>query len=399
MHRGLQPAGDAGSVSPRLRIVVLGYIIRGPLGGLTWHHLQYAIGLQKLGHDVWFMEDSDDYAGCYNPLTGSLDEDPTYGLDYAARVFERVGLGHRWAYFDAHRGQWHGPAWQDAPTIASTADVVINASGVNPPRSWWERADARVLIDTDPVFTQVRHLTDQRARDAAAAHTDFFSFGENFGRAGCTIPDDGLPWQPTRQPVVADLWPLVPPNPLGRYTTVMQWESYRPVTWGTQSFGMKADSFEPFADLPSEVPVGLALELALGSEHAPRAQLRERGWQVSDPIAATLDPWIFQRFIGSSRAEFAVAKQGYVASRSGWFSERTTSYLASGRPALAHDTGFSEFISADLGLIAFSNLDDVLEGIANIEAHYALHCRHAREIVEENFQATVVLDFLLQRLK
>ena len=386
-------------MSAPLRIVVLGYIIRGPLGGLTWHHLQYAVGLLQQGHDVWFMEDSDDYPACYNPDTGCVDEDPTYGLGYASRVFERVGLGHRWAYFDAHTDQWHGPAAPEAPALAATADVVLNVSGVNPLRSWWERADARVLIDTDPVFTQVRHLTDQRAKDAAAGHTDFFSFGENFGRAGCTIPDDGLPWQATRQPVVPQLWPQVPPNPLGRYTTVMQWESYKHVTWGGQRFGMKADSFDPFADLPSKVPVGVELELALGSEQAPRAELGERGWHVSDPIAATRDPWIFQRYIESSRAEFSVAKHGYVASKSGWFSERTTSYLVSGRPALTHDTGFSAFLPDGEGLVVFSDLDDALSGIEEIEANYAFHCRGARRFVEEHFSAHLVLDSLLQRLR
>lgn len=383
-------------MSGRLRIVVLGYVIRGPLGGLTWHHLQYVVGLQRQGHDVWFIEDSDDYPSCYNPVTGTLDEDPTYGLEYATRVFDQVGLTHRWAYFDAHNNQWHGPGAEKAPAVASNADIVLNVSGVNPQRAWWERAQARVLIDTDPVFTQVRHLSDQRAQEAAAAHTAFFSFGENFGRPGCTIPDDGLPWQPTRQPVVTQLWPLALPTSLGRYTTVMQWESYEPVTWGEQSFGMKADSFEPFADLPSKVSV--ELELALGSESAPRTRLRERGWHVSDPLAVTRNPWTFQRYIESSRAEFAVAKHGYVASRSGWFSERTTGYLASGRPALAHDTGFSDFLPSGEGLIAFSDLDDVLGGIEKIEANYALHCRRARDFVKEHFSADEVLESLLQRL-
>lgn len=383
-------------MTKHLRVVVLGYIIRGPLGGMSWHHLQYVTGLMQQGHDVWFIEDSDDYPSCYNPVTGVLDTDPTYGLEYASRVFHPIGLPHRWAYFDAAANRWYGPAANKATTISSSADVVLNVSGINPPRTWWEQAPARVLIDTDPVFTQVKHLSDPQALEAAAIHTDFFSFGENFGHPDCSIPDDGLPWKPTRQPVVTKFWPLHRPTSPGRYTTVMQWESYQPATWRGRDFGMKADSFEPFVNLPSKVSI--ELELVLGSARAPRTRLRQHGWHLKDPHAVSQDPWTFQSYIRHSRAEFAVAKHGYVVSQSGWFSERTTGYLASGRPALAQDTGFTKFLPTGQGLFAFRDLNDALSGIEEIEANYPLHCRHARTFVEEHFSAAHVLKSLLQRL-
>src|SRR5947207_12191660 len=86
----------------RLRLIVLGYIIRGPLGGLAWHHLQYVLGLARLGHDVVFVEDSDDYPACYNPVTNRMGTDPAYGLRFAERAFEGTGLADCWAYYDAH---------------------------------------------------------------------------------------------------------------------------------------------------------------------------------------------------------------------------------------------------------------------------------------------------------
>src|SRR5215218_6612891 len=93
-----------------MRILVLGYLIRGPLGGMAWHHLQYMLGLAELGHDVYFLEDSDDYASCYDPRTNDAHADPSYGLAFAVAAFTRLGLSERWAYHDAHRGRWLGPA-------------------------------------------------------------------------------------------------------------------------------------------------------------------------------------------------------------------------------------------------------------------------------------------------
>src|SRR5215217_1330879 len=75
--------------SSRLRIVVLGYLVRGPIGGMAWHHLQYVLGLHELGHDVRFVEDSDDYPSCYDPERGVVDENPAYGLRFAAEAFDR----------------------------------------------------------------------------------------------------------------------------------------------------------------------------------------------------------------------------------------------------------------------------------------------------------------------
>jgi len=166
----------------KLRIVVLGYVVRGPIGGMAWHHLQYVLGLVRLGHDAWFVEDSDDYPGCYDPARHVVDADPTYGLAFAARAFRRLGLTERWAYHDAHGGGWMGPAADRAPEVCRSADLVLNLSGVNPLRPWLAEVPRRALVDTDPVFTQLRHLHDAGARAGAALHTHFFSFGEGIAR-------------------------------------------------------------------------------------------------------------------------------------------------------------------------------------------------------------------------
>lgn len=192
--------------SDRARIIILGYLVRGPYGGLAWHHLQYAMSFAALGHEVYFLEDSGDYPACCNPVTGVIDTDPTYGLQFAAKVFECVGLGDKWAYYDGHASCWHGPLRANAAELASEADIVLNVSAVNPIRPWLEKVPIRVLIDTDPAFVQIRHLTDHGAMSLALQHTHFFTFGENVMSADCSIPDDGFPWQATRQPIALDAW-------------------------------------------------------------------------------------------------------------------------------------------------------------------------------------------------
>src|SRR3990172_10667736 len=155
-----------------LRVIVLGYIVRCPLGGLAWHHLQYFLGLARLQHDVYFVEDSDDVPwSCYDPMRNVTDTDPTYGLAFAKNTFERVGLGDRWAYYDAHRGQWLGPCANRIIDICNSADLVLNLSGANPLRPWLLGIPVRAYIDTDPVFTQIRNITDPSRRFRALQHT------------------------------------------------------------------------------------------------------------------------------------------------------------------------------------------------------------------------------------
>jgi hypothetical protein len=354
--------------------------------------LHYVLGFTQLGHDVWFVEDSDDYERCYDPTTFETSADPTYGLGYARAVFERAGLADRWAYFDSHTGRWLGPAGDSTTARLRDADLLVDVSGANPAREWWEGVPVRVLVDTDPVFTQVRHLASGGAQ--TGAHTSWFSFAENVGQPSCGVPDDGRPWQPTRQPVVLAHWPVPETDGDGRFTTVMAWDSYPSVDWRGHRFGMKSDSFDPFADLPSRTDAPLAM--ALGSPTAPRERLAELGWQVDDPLTVTRTPWTFQDYVRRSTAEFTVAKHAYVSTSSGWFSERSANYLASGRPVVTQDTGFGRTLPNGEGLVAFRDPDEAVDAIEAVRANYSLHRKRAREIAEL-FDARTVLTSLLER--
>ncbi len=378
-----------------LRIVVLGYIVRGPLGGMVWHYLQYAMGFKALGHDVLFLEDSgDDAWSCYNPLTGQSTPDPAFGLDFAARAFASVGMADAWAYHDAHTGRWLGPAAGRALSFCRSADLVVNVSIANALKPWVRSIPCKILIDTDPAFTQIRNLTDPKRRALVDQHDVLFSFGENIGRPGCGVPDDGHAWRPTRQPVVLDAWEPAAPAPRGSYTTVMLWQSYPVRVYLGRTYGVKADSFAPIAGLPRRT--GASFEIAMGSAGAPRAELERKGWRITDPFAATEDPVTYREYICRSKAEFSVAKHGYVVSRSGWFSERSAVYLACGRPIVLEDTGFTDWLPTGEGVLAFSTEDDAVAAIQDVEGRYDRHCRAAREIAAEYFDARRVLTDLLE---
>jgi hypothetical protein len=389
------PALTVSSPNERLRIVVLGYIVRGPLGGLVWHHLQYVMGLARLGHEVVFIEDSDGYPSCYDPSRDLVDTDPTYGLAFATNTFDAVGLGNCWAYHDAHLSRWLGPRAEMALKDCAGADLLLNLSAVNPLRSWHMGIPTRVLVDTDPVFTQIHHLIEPAAAETARRHTAFFSFGENIETGQSMVPDDGFSWLATRQPMVLDAWPVTPVPSRGRFTTVMQWDSYGSREFDGCRYGMKSDSFAPYEGLPKRV--GPILELALGSASAPRDRLTARGWHLRNPLEPTRTPWSYQSYIRQSRAEFGVAKQGYVASRSGWFSERSAAYLASGRPVVVQDTGFSHWMDAQAGVLPFRSADEAVAGIEEVLANPQFQGREAREIARAYFDSEHVLGRLLER--
>src|SRR5437867_2674268 len=130
-----------------MRIIVLGYIVRGPLGGMTWHHLQYVMGLVRLGHDAYFVEDSSDFPACYDPARNVTDADPAYGLKFAARAFTEVGLGNRWAYYDAHTARWLGPCADRILEVCASADLLLDLSPMDPLRPWLLEIPARALVD------------------------------------------------------------------------------------------------------------------------------------------------------------------------------------------------------------------------------------------------------------
>ena len=223
----------------------------------------------------------------------------------------------------------------------------------------------------------------------------FFSFGENFGKENCLIPDDHFPWKPTRQPIYLEEWKINNESHSGKWSTIMQWESYKDRVYNGQKFGTKSTSFEKFIDIPKKNSEE-KFQLVIGN--APVDRLKSHGWEVVDFFEPSKSPWTYQNFIGNSKGEFTVAKHGYQVSNSGWFSERSLCYLAKGKPVITQDTGFSQFIPTGNGLLVFQTEEEAISRVEEVNTNYSMHCKSARTIAEDYFNSNKVLSDLLNAI-
>jgi hypothetical protein len=124
-------------------------------------------------------------------------------------------------------------------------------------------------------------------------------------------------------------------------------------------------------------------------------EITANGWRVIDPRAISSSMTAYAEFIAGSRGEFTVAKDIYVRPNSGWFSDRSTCYLAAGRPVVTMRTGFSKFYPVGEGLFEFSTMDEVLGALEAINADYPRHSRAARAVAAEYFAADRVVSRLM----
>ena len=257
------------------------------------------------------------------------------------------------------------------------------------------RLSRRAFIDLDPGFTQIWHAEGRRV--GVEEHDLHFTVGVNVGTAGCPLPAGGLRWRPIHQPVTLARWPVVDGDALERFTTVASWRgAYGPASWAGRSYGVKAHEFRRFVAVTGAVP-GTRFELALDIHPGDRAdveRLRAHDWTLSDP-AALAGTGGFRRFVQESGAEFSPAQNIYVDTRSGWFSDRTVRYLASGRPALVQDTGFRDALPVGAGLLAFSTLDEAAAGARELLDDYPRHRAAARRIAEQHFAGPCAIAPLL----
>jgi hypothetical protein len=351
----------------------------------VWAHFQYILGLHRLGHEVWFVEEAGWHDSCYDPVANAMTSDPSHGIGVLERLYADFDLPRRWGYRDEDGG-WHGI---DAEVVAGAfgeADLFLDVGGTS---HFPEMAEARVraYVDMDPFFTQVGQFGGWKIDQ----YDVLFTYGANTGRDGCSIPAGGHQWRPLRPPVVLDVWDSSPagaPPPGAAWTTVANWSAYGAVEHGGETFGQKDLEFLRVAELPSTTDV--TLELATAGPDVPRELLERHGWRLRDPRAVTSDHWTYRDYIWSSRGEFSVAKNAYVKSRSGWFSDRTAAYLASGRPAVVQDTGLGQELAGP-GLVLFSSLEDAAAALAAVEAGYDEHARGARALAVEHFDASKVL--------
>ena len=390
-------------------------------GGEAWARLSWIRGLERLGCRVAFVEEIDDRV-CVDPFGRPTPLGMSLNLRWFQIVTDRFGLtGRSCLVAPPDRGTCPGrsgerttlySAGAGAEDLLDGADLLVNISGNLSDQRLRAAARRRVYVDVDPGFTQMWH-GQGAGTGRLADHDRYFTIGMNIGEPDCTISDNGIEWHPVLPPVVLADWPVVPVIPAAaprhaagrpnrpaprRFTTVATWRSpYGPVEWEKRRFGLKVHELRNYMDLPGMVDACFEAALAVHpSETDDLTLLSDHGWGLADPrlVAGTTES--FRRYVTRSDAEFSVAQDMYVATGSGWFSDRTTCYLASGRPALVQDTGFSRHVASTKGLVAFSSPEEAAAGARYILCDYAAHAAAARAVAEEHFDSDRVLAGFLE---
>ena len=368
------------------RLVIAGALAQKPgYAGHAWVFIHWLLGFRRLGFDVLFID--------------RLTPDVTAGggSEYLISVMNRFDLASDYCLLGANGGQIAGITRSEVLERTRDSMLLINVTGFLDDDAILKVAPSRVYLDIDPGFAQMWH--QRGLHNAFAGHDTFVTIGENIGRPGCRIPTCGLEWITTRQPVVLDLWPAV--NSGGRtFTSVGAWRGpFAPVEYEGTTYGLRVHEFRKFAQLPRST--GEDFELALDIHDAETSDLellRRAGWRIVPPQTVAGNPVSYRDYLGRSRAEFMVAKNMYVETRGGWFSDRSACYLASGKPVLAQDTGIASLYPIGEGLLTFSTLDEAARGVEAITSDYSKHSRAARGIAEELFDSDKVLTTLLEKL-
>jgi len=378
------------------RIIVFGILFWYPLAGVTYQFLHYLIALRRLGYDVYYVEDSGRWI--YDPQLNDLSPDATPNVKAIAPILEQHGFADRWAFRGAYEGgRSYGIDESALNNLYKTADAFLNVTGAQELRPEHLQIPRRVYVESDPFASQIKVAKgDEKMIHTLAQHDTLFTFGESVGSSDCDVPVERFKWLPTRQPVVMDLWVS---SPIGgdTYTTITTWHNkgkdleYRGDTW----YWTKDREFEKFLSLPSKRSVRLELAATVPPDVA--GMLNRHGWAVRDSIDLSRSAKQYRQYIGESRGEFTVARDQYVRPRTGWFSDRTACYLATGRPVITQETGFSRHLGSGKGLFGFTTIEDIVRAIDAIESDYAGHCRAARDVAQEFFAAEKVVASLMER--
>ena len=385
----------------RKRIVVMGFMGSMPIAGVIWQHVHYIVGLQRLGHDVYYIEDSARLP--YNPETFEINNQFDYASQVLARLARDFQFKSRWAFCARYlRGQpTAGLSLKRVRQLYCEADAILNICGAQELNEDLLACRRLVYIESDPGVEQIKIDRGVRSTiDYLQHHHALFTFGENVGTKSFPVPTHEFKWLPTRQPVVTDFWRTArAPARAAVFTSIANWSTsgLKDITWcGQKYLWSKSREFLRFVAAPKKA--GEIFELATNIKDAKtEAQFLGNGWRLHSPLQLSVDYWLYRDYIRRSKGEFTVAKDQYVRLNTGWFSDRSGCYLAAGRPVIIQETGFTKNYGGDAGLFSFTSLSEIVDAVKMVNGNYKRHARAARAIAREIFEAEKVLASLLER--
>jgi hypothetical protein len=381
------------------KIVVLHLAARYPLAGVMWQLIHHLVGFRDLGLDVYYLEDH--AAWVYDPVADTVLRDAGRNLKLLAQAMDRFGFRDRWAFYDVTTGEYVGMGRERSLGLLAEADAVINLCGATAPRDEHRASRCLVYLETDPGVMQVRCANgDPVAKEMLDSYRAHFTYAANIGQPDCALPTLGVRWHPTRPPVLLDEWPEQSATPVPpAFTTVGTWHNRGNDVElnGRKYYWSKHLNFVKMLDVPRRAgqPVELSTDLSSGPDYE---RALAGGFSFKPVIPMSLDLDAYRDYISASRGEFTVAKDLYVSTRSGWFSDRTACYLAAGRPAITQFTGFEKSIPSGVGLVGFEDEAGAVEALREVGADYARHARAAREIASEYFDARKLLAGIAETL-
>lgn len=384
--------------------IVSGALANKPFnGGEAWVRLSWVLGLRRLGFDACLVEQIDS-ASCRDEEGRPSSFEGSANRRWFERVVAAFGLEGCAGLLCDGGAQAAGLGLSELREVAAEAELLVNLSGHLTLTELLGLPRRRLYVDLDPGFTQAWHA-DPDVEFELAGHEHYATVGLNVGAPGCPIPDCGIEWVPTLPPVLLEQWSEAPPRapsaPL-RLTSVATWRApFGAPTIGGRPTSLKHHQLRRLIDLPERVAGTAELELALEihpGDAADREALLAHGWCLADPSAVAGDPGGFREYVGGSDGELSVAQGVYAETASGWFSDRTAAYLASGRAALVQDTGIGSQLPLGEGLLTFSTLAQAVAGIERIAADPVAHGAAARELAQRHLDSDVVLGKLLTRI-
>lgn len=382
-----------------MKIIITGLIGQYSFGGVIWDYIQYVLGFRSLGHEVIYLEDSG--AWPYDPKIKSITNDCSFVIKKLNKIFSYFNLSECWSYRNPINGKFYGLEEKKVRDYLKYGDILINVSSAGWLKDYDINVDHRIFIDTDPMFCQVGLLDgcDPFYASRLRNHDSHFTFALSINNLNCKIPKDGINWIPTVQPIAINYWKTNLKLKNNYWTTVMNWSSYNNKVWKGQLYGQKNIEFNKFIHLPLKTKAKFKLAIGSGNnDKLPKRKLIENGWGVLDPDKIVHDHINYFKFLEQSFGEWSIAKNGYVISKSGWFSCRSACYLALGKPVILQDTGWSNHLPSNKGAFAFNTIEESIESIDMVNRNYDFYSKKAKELAKEFFDAKKVCANILKRI-
>lgn len=364
-------------------VLVAGSVVqRAALGGHAWVFAQYVRGFRALGLRTVFID---------RLVDDSWDEAAV------APLLALLGGPADVCVLGADGESRHGLSRSELVATAGRAELLVNVMGYLEDPAILEAPHRRVFLDIDPGFGQM--WRELGLADVFAGHDAFVTVGTALPDS--VVPTCGLDWITIPAPVFLHDWPVSPPARQAAITSVSSWRGpFGPIEYQGTTYGLRVHEFRRFVDLPARTTERLEIALDIDpADEGDRSALLENGWALVDPRAVAGSPDAYRRYVAGSKAELMIAKHMYVATRAGWFSDRSSCYLASGRPVVAQDTGFGAVLPCGDGLLPFTDPEDAAAALYDLDDRYLEHCEAARTIAEEHLSTDVVLPRFLETIE